>query len=420
MKHFVSVMCSLVAASAIAAVPTVTVGTLSQNPNSKRVTIPYTLSEGDACIVTFDIQTNGANGYVSIGGEHLSSAWGDVNHKIASGGGEKTIYWNPATSGNFQCELSSIKAVVSVWPLSSPPDYMVVDLSNYRQHRFYPNAGSVPWGVTNAMYKTDYMIFRKCPAKGVTWRMGAGPEDTGLGSRNDDQHLVTLTNDFYIGIYEVTQRQDRRFIDGTARGVDRDFPDSAMRPVSGVTYTNIRNKNSWPNDKGQGQYSYLGDRFFYGKTGLAATLPTETQWEFAARAGTRLPYGSSTYATAVQYPDEVAWNANNAGGHVQVVGTRKPNDWGIYDMFGNVREWCLDYYRLDYGLGLDDTDWLGYVGPTSCEPGIIANNNARVLRGGAYNQSGGEVQAAGRNWGGAGADAAGLGYRIVLPVEYPL
>ena len=418
MKSLATILISCTAATMYAVVPTVTVGTLSQNLNTKRVTIPYTLSAGDACIVTFDIQTNGANGYVSIGGERLSSASGDVNRKIAAGGGEKTIYWNPATSGNFQCELSSIKAVVSVWPLSSPPDYMVVDLSGFRQHRFYPNAGSVPWGVTNAMYKTDYMIFRKCPAKGITWRMGAGPEDTGLGSRNDDQHLVTLTNDFYIGIYEVTQRQDRRFIDATARGVDRDFPDSAMRPVSGVSYVNIRNKNSWPNDKGQGQYSYLGNSFFYGKTGLAATLPTETQWEFAARAGTRLPYGSSTYATAVQYPDEVAWNANNAGGHVQVVGTLKPNDWGIYDMFGNVREWCLDYYRLDYGLELDNTDWLGNAGPTSVEPGLDAN--ARVLRGGSYSQSQGEVQAPGRNWGTAGATAAGLGYRIVLPVEYPL
>lgn len=400
-----------------AAVPTVTVGTLSQNPDTKRVTIPYTLSAGDACIVTFDIQTNGANGYVSIGGEYLSSAWGDVNRKIAAGGGEKRIFWFPAASG-FQCVLSDVKAVVSVWPLSSPPNYLVVDLSTYRQHRFYPNAESVPFGVTNALYKTDYMVFRKCPAKGVTWRMGAGENDTSLGNRNNDQHLVTLTNDFYIGIYEVTQRQDRRFIDASARGVDRDFQDSAMRPVSGVSYANIRNKNTWPSDKGQGQYSYLGNSFFYGKTGLAATLPTETQWEFAARAGTRLPYGSSTFTSAVDYPDEVAWNEHNSAGHVQVVGTRKPNDWGIYDMFGNVREWCLDLYRLDYGLGLDDTDWIGNVGPTSSEPGLDAN--CRVLRGGSYQQSKGEVQAAGRNWGGPGATAAGLGYRIVLPVEYPL
>lgn len=420
MRHLSAILASCAAVAASAALPTVTVGTLSQNSDSKRVTIPYTLSAGDACIVTFDIQTNGANGYVSIGGEHLTSAIGDVNRKIAAGGGAKTIYWNPATSGNFQCELSAIKAVVSVWPLSSPPDYMVVDLSNFRHHRFYPNAESVPWGVTNALYKTDYMIFRKCPAKGVTWRMGAGEHDMSLSFRNNDQHLVTLTNDFYIGIYEVTQRQDRRFIDAGARGVDRDFPDSAMRPVSGVSYHNIRFSRDWPANKAQGQYAYLG-RYFKNCTGLAADLPTETQWEFAARAGTRLPYGSSTYATAVQYPDEVAWNANNAGGHVQVVGTLKPNEWGIYDMFGNVREWCLDYYRLDYGLGLDSTDWLGNVGPTSCEPGIDGNNNARVLRGGAYNESGGEVQAPGRNWGTGGADkVSGLGYRIALPVEYPL
>ena len=419
MKQLSLVLFCLAPVFVFADVPTVTVGALSQNPDTKRVTIPYTLSAGDACIVTFDIQTNGANGYVSIGGEHLSAAWGDVNRKIAAGGGAKTIYWNPVASGGFQCELPAVKAVVSVWPLSSPPDYMVVDLSTYRQHRFYPNAESVPWGVTNALYKTDYMIFRKCPAKGVTWRMGAGANDTTLTGRNDDQHLVTLTNDFYIGIYEVTQRQDNRFIVASARGTDRNFPDSAMRPVSGVSYYNIRFSDDWPANRNQGQYAYLGN-FFKNRTGLAADLPTETQWEFAARAGTRLPYGSSTYATGVRYPDEVAWNEHNANGHVQVVGTCKPNDWGIYDMFGNVREWCLDYYRLDYGLSLDDTDWLGNYGPTTCEPNLDSSNRARVLRGGVYTQSMGEVQASGRNWGSSRVTAAGLGYRIVLPVEYPL
>ena len=419
MKHLATFLFSCLAASALAAIPSVTVGTLSQDSDSKRVTIPYTLSGGDACIVTFDIQTNAANGWASIGGEHLSAASGDVNRKLPAGGGEKTIYWNPVTSGDFQCELSAIKAVVNVRPLSSPPDYMVVDLGNFRQHRFYPNAGSVPWGVTNALYKTDYMVFRKCPANGVTWRMGAGDGDTTLAGRNDDQHLVTLTNDFYIGIYEVTQRQDRRFIDASARGVDRDFPDSAMRPVSGVSWYNIRWSRTWPANDSQGQYAYLGN-LFKTRTGLSADLPTETQWEFAARAGTRLPYGSSTYATPTTYPDEVAWNEHNADGHVQVVGTLKPNDWGLYDMFGNVREWCLDYYRHDYGLGLDDTDWTGNRGPAACQPGIDPNNRARVLRGGSFSQSAGEVQAAGRSWDSDGATTAGIGYRIVLPIAYPL
>ena len=79
MKKLILTIASFVSLFLSAAVPTVTVGTLSQNPDTKRVTIPYTLSAGDACVVTFDIQTNGANGYVSIGGEHLASAWGDVN-----------------------------------------------------------------------------------------------------------------------------------------------------------------------------------------------------------------------------------------------------------------------------------------------------------------------------------------------------
>lgn len=401
-----------------AVTPSVTVGTLTQDMASKRVTIPYELSAGDACIVTFDIQTNG----VSVGGRRLSSAWGDVNKKLPTGGGSKRIFWNPVTSDDFQARLSDLKAVVSVWPTNSPPDYLVVDLSGYKNHRFYPDADSIPFGVSHPLYKTDYMVFRKIPAKGVTWRMGAGPNESeaiAVG-RNDALHLVTLPDDYYMGIYEVTQRQDRRFVDANIRGShDRDFSDSAMRPVSGVSLYFARYSDAWPKNKALGEYSYLGDGYFKKVTGLSADFPTETQWEFAARGGTRYPFGSSIHKDlTVKSMDAMAWNKDNADGHVHVVGTRAPNDWGLYDMCGNVREWCCDYFRWDYGVSDTKTDFTTYPGPTSSD--VSGYSNARVLRGGAYDQDGVEVSATARNWGPDTATSAGLGGRLILPVAYPL
>ena len=424
MKNMIAlVLATTVGGVALAALPKVTVGTLTQDAVTKRVTIPYALTGEDACIVTVDVLTNGPAGWVSIGGERLSTLWGDVNMKLAVGDGEKTIYWNPATAG-FQFALSDLKAEVSVWSLANPPDYMVLDLSGSKKHRFYPHVGQIPLGVTNDVYKTDYLVMRKIPAAGVTWRMGAGENESPI-EQDKTIHLVTLKEDYYIGVYEVTQGQmanvgHKSVINDCTTFKDRE--DSYLRPIDGVSWFNIRYKSTWPSGGHEfGQYTYF-NQFHTTIGNIQFDLPTEAQWEYACRAGTKTKYnnGSSTDI------DSVAWYVGNSTNEVtglaetHPVGLKEPNPWGLYDMIGNVREWCLDYYKQDFGINDVDYDDDDFNGPTACDAGLTTEGNARVLKGGCYSGNSLETKSAARNWGGAGAKSANIGFRVCCPVAYPL
>ena len=106
----------------------------------------------------------------------------------------------------------NVQAVVTAWATNAPPNYMVVSLTAEKTIRFYANAESVPFGITNDLYKTDEMVFRKCPAANVEWRMGSPvtPAESGRDATSEVPHYVTHGEDFYIGVYEVTQRQYER------------------------------------------------------------------------------------------------------------------------------------------------------------------------------------------------------------------
>jgi formylglycine-generating enzyme required for sulfatase activity len=260
--------------------------------------------------------------------------------------------------------------------------YMVVDISGGRSAATYPvtyyrTLAVVPGGANSDAYKTTNILMRLIP-KG-TFTMGS---PTGELGRNNDEtpHQVTLTQPFYIGVFEVTQKQWERVM-GTWPSYFNNPIYRDARPVECVSYYDIReNPNNtpispnWPESSTAGPDSFMGK--LRTKTGLSTLdLPTESQWEYACRAGTTTALNSGknlTNSESCPNMSEVGryWynGGNNFGQSVDTAGaTTKagmylPNAWGLYDMHGDVWEWCLDWFP-------------GYEG------------SRRVFRGGGWNLS---------------------------------
>lgn len=293
-----AVSAALLAGGAFAAGPTIKEGsvTFAQDAASKRVTIGYEL-EGAPAIVTVDILTNG----VSIGAEHLTHMAGDVNRRVEAGA--HAVSWQPckAWRGNVVAD-GSVTAKVSAWALNEPPPYMVVDLAvkGGNAVRYFASAEELPYGgVTNDAYKTDLLVLRKCPAENVTWRMGAPANEAGRIGERETAHLVTLTNDFYIGVYPVTQKQYFNLMSTwpsfyTAR--------REMRPVQSLSFNQIRGLATagcdWP--KRRMDRLWRKARFCTSCVRIRAASSSTCRW---------MRSGSSPAARAAARPCTTVWKS---------------------------------------------------------------------------------------------------------------
>jgi formylglycine-generating enzyme required for sulfatase activity len=200
--------------------------------------------------------------------------------------------------------------------------------------------------------------------------MGCSPMDNECTSEEKPAHRVQLTKPFEIGKFEVTQAQWQAVMGSNPSANKGD-----NRPVENVSRNDAHDFIARLNAKNDG-YKYR--------------LPTEAEWEYAARAGT-------TGAPASL--DDVAWYAGNSGDETHPVGQKKPNAWGLYDMFGNVREWVEDNYTRDYFANSPLTD---PAGPAAA---------------GAGTQGGDRPQGGGRGFGRGGPKAGGRGGQMrQLPV----
>ena len=201
----------------------------------------------------------------------------------------------------------------------------------------------------------------KCPAG--KFMMGSPEEEQGRFG-NENQHLVTITKPFYIGRYEVTQSQYEHLMERNPS----EFK-GANKPVDSVSYNDAK---AFCDKLNQKYLSLL-------PKGYRFDLPTEALWEYACRAGTKtaLNNGNNLTSTNGDYSniDEVAWYANILDSGSHLVGQKKPNAWGIYDMHGNVSEWCRDWYGE-------------YPNEEAIDPMGDNNTSARrVYRGGSYGSS---------------------------------
>ena len=382
------------------------------------VTITYDLDAADA-VVTVDIQTNG----VSIGAQNFTNMEGDVNRLVRSGTGRR-ITWKPWLSWPDRRILDdSVTAVVTAWATNAPPPYMAVDLLSWSNVNYYACAEAVPGGVEADVYKTTKMLMRRCPAAGVRWRMGSVPEE--VTSNAQRPHYVMLSEDFYIGVYELTQAQYRNFrttAQGTAPSMSCVFSGD-KRPFENYSYDNMRGFHTtylWTRDgHAVGSTSPLG--YLRTLTGIDSfDLPTEAQWEFACRAGsTGYYYDNSGKAAANLEP--LGWFIGNStneatnAAETHEVGLKQPNAWGLYDMLGNVWERCVDLYDTSSNGNLEGLDDI--IDPIGVQPEQCLDSGYRAKRGGAYAETYTDTRLGFRKMAGAQAVGGINGYRFACAAE---
>ena len=311
----------------------------SQNAGSRTVTVQYRLT-GEPAIVTIDIQTNvvvsGERKWATIGGDKLVGFYGDVNILNTNTTSTSKAYWHPDKCWPDGGVLSGVRAVVTAWATNAPPDYVVIDLTKEkgRNLSFYARKEEIPFGVTNDIYKTDKLVMRRIPAKGVTWRMGK-PESANW---QYPDHLVAFTYDYYLGVFELTQRQFKHLNATEFKSQFSGLPDSYMRPVEERALTSYRGSinSTYPNT----ELNCVAPDKICGllntKSGMFFDLPSIEEWEYACRAGTGTTYYNGNDAANL---GDIAWYSGNAGGETHPVGMKTPNGWGLYDMLGNVSEW---------------------------------------------------------------------------------
>ena len=394
MKKQIAFVFAVLCAGAVLATPaTIPEDSVSVTQNlSHRMFVNYTLENGPA-IVTFELLTNG----VSIGDAPIANAEGDVFKKVESG--EHSFMWNANKGWPGHCFPKGGDVAVSVrviaWDVNCAPNVMVIDLMTPSNVMYYASLEGLPRGVQDKVYKTDKLVLRKIPAEYVVWKMGSPSSESGYNRWNETQLQVTLTKDYYLGVYEVTQKQWYN-IKGTKPAYFNNPDCWETRPVEQVGYStdaaeNIRGSASWPN--GEDPHK-VAETSFFGKLRTHSGLdlldfPTEAQWEYACRAGvpgvyyTGLPYDAANAEKIARYagdggcidgttaPDRGCSTDNGTA----EVGSYEPNIWGLYDMLGNVSEWVLDIWKGS--LGTDPvTDPIGNQPQTG--------NQLNTLRGGSW------------------------------------
>lgn len=211
-----------------------------------------------------------------------------------------------------------------------------------------------------------------------TFLMGSADDEDEVFGNEHPRHRVTLTQGYWLADVPCTQ--------AVWAAVMRRNPSrfkAEDRPVDSVSAEDVEVMLERLNGRRRGMFR----------------LPTEAEWEYACRSGTETPrYGEL---------DEVAWWRDNSGGSTQPVRRKMVNSWGLYDMLGNVSEWCQDSWRRDYGPEpVSD--------PVSADGGV-----ARVVRGGDWGALAGYVRAASRQSFDVGSKLDGIGFRLARSSTLP-
>ena len=286
-------------------------------------------------------------------------------------------------------------------------------LVSFGEYYFYDESksGALQW-ISGIKPKTNFLDMTFVYIPPGTFMMGSPSDEPGRGS-DETQHEVRLSEGFFMQTTEVTNKQFVEFLNDVNR-----------RGPSGEPWFETESESSYSHIQGSiGNYNVESgyedhpviEVSWYGATAMAEWLsekesrsyhlPTEAQWEYAARAGTTTPFAFGDCLST----DDANYNGNYPltgcpkgvyRSTTVAVGTLRTNAWKLYDMHGNVWEWCSDWYGTYSSTVVDP------VGPTS--------GSYRVIRGGYWNSNAENCRSAGRNYGSPGYPNNNLGLRLAF------
>ena len=302
---------------------------------------------------------------------------GDGANGKAVKAGTHRMTWDMAKDMGANYNRAKFSMKVHAYAGAAP--YMVIDLSAGSNAEKYEVSymSEVPEDGWSQEYKSTKLVLKMIPPG--EFMMGAREDELGrnYAGNYEVRHKVTLKQPFYMGVFELTQQQYTLVMGSNPSYYKGDF-----RPVEQVSYDTLRGSTlgaKWPEHQQVDASSFFGK--IRSRTGVTFDLPTEAQWEYACRAGTDSSLNSGKDISGTQVCAEMAevgryyHNTNDGkGGYSQhtEVGLYLPNAWGLYDMHGNVVEWCLDWWQ-------DNLSTTAVIDPVGRSSGDV-----RVVRGGGW------------------------------------
>ena len=212
--------------------------------------------------------------------------------------------------------------------------------------------------------------------------MGSPSSEVGRQDNEGSVHQVTISEPFYMSKYEVTQKQWREVM-----GSNPSYNKGDDLPVEYISWNEVQEFITKLNER-EGSVKYR--------------LPSEAEWEYAARAGTTTRYSFSDDESDLAY---YAWYHENSEGSTHPVGQKMPNPWGLYDMHGNVYEWVQDEWHDSYDRA-----------PTNGSAWESGDGARRVFRCGSWCYVAEDCRSAARRYHGPGTLYACLGFRLLQEV----
>ena len=273
--------------------------------------------------------------------------------------------------------------------------------------------------------------FEMIAIPGGKFLMGSPQNEKGRRQNESPLHSVGIDS-FWIGKYEITWDEYEVFVypelakqskvfDQENKYVKVDAVTQPTPPYEDMSFG--MGKNGYPAVNMTQYAALMYCKWLTAKTGHFYRLPTEAEWEYACRAGSKTAY---SFGDDVGQLNEYAWYNKNSSEKYHKVGTKKPNNWGLYDMHGNVAEWTLDQYIPDFYSSLKETTSNPWANPDKLYP--------RTVRGGSWSDEASELRSAGRigsepkwkerdpqipksDW--WNTDASFVGFRIMRPLKDP-